>query len=164
MSFTPEQPHDGHLIDLATECVELAKQGNFQSGMEVIIQSRIAIRGLIEHGESPDPFRVIFVKALLDSLDSIVAGGDPLDCLSLRKPRNRLPDPAIPVRNVLLWTKVGGELDRLTERGHTRQDKPIEAAIKSVSKEMKLDIEVVGKAWRDLGGAEGWERDKADWK
>ena len=107
LSFTPEQPPDSHLIDLATNCVEMAKQGNFQSGMEVIIQSRTAIRGLLEHGEAPDTFRVIFLKALLESLDAIVEGNDPLDSLSLRKPRHRLPDPSIPVRNVLIWTKVG---------------------------------------------------------
>ena len=98
-----------------------------------------------------------------DSLDAIVKGHDPLTALSLRKPRHRVPDTAIPPRNVLLWMEVGTEVDRLTERGHTRQDKPVEAAIKTVAKTRKVDVEVVGKAWRNLGGVEGWERDKADW-
>ena len=57
MSFDAGQPSESHLIDLANRSVELAKQGDFQAGMEVIIQSRVVIRGWLEQGDAPDPYR-----------------------------------------------------------------------------------------------------------
>lgn len=151
-------------IELANRQVELAKMGNFQAGNEVVAQSAIAIRDYLK-GDPPDAYRLVFLRALLESLDAIQAGADPLDALSLRRPSHRPPDITTQIRNVWLFQLVGEELDRLTvARGHTRQDKPTDAAIKKVAKERGLSTDVVAKAWRDLGGARGWEQSKSDWK
>ena len=152
-----------NLLEIANRQVELAKLGNFQAGSEIVIQGAIAIRDFLK-GDPPDEYRLIFLKALLESLDAIQAGADPLDALSLRRPDHRPADISVQVRNVLLFTLVGAEVDRLTAKGQTHQDKPTDKAIRTVAKARKLTVDVVAKAWRNLGGAKGWERDKADWK
>ena len=152
------------LMELANRQVELAKGGDFRAGTEIVIQSAIAIRDFLK-GDPPEAYRLVFLRSLLESLDAIQGGDDPLDALSLRKPSHRPPDIYTDIRNAHLFYLVGEEFDRLTvERGHTRQDKPTDNAIEKVAKDHGLSTDVVAKAWRNLGGATGWGQRNSDWK
>lgn len=151
-------------MELANQQIELARRGNFQAGLEVVVQSANAIRDYLKGGP-PEAYRLLFLERLLESLDEIQEGADPLDALGLRKPSHRPPDIKTDIRNAHLFYLVGEEFNRLTvERGHTRQDKPTDAAIEKVAKDQGLSTDVVAKAWRSLGGAKGWEQSKSDWK
>ena len=151
-------------IEAATLAVQSAIEGDAIAGTEVLSRSIIALRGWLNFNEQPDPHQIVYLKGLLACLEDIARGDDPGTALHL-KHGHRRPSESVEFRDVWLCADVGKELDRLTiERGHTRIDKPIESAIRSAAKKWGVGIATVEKAWRNYGGAKGWQAKKGDWK
>ncbi len=153
-----------HHIEAATLAVARANDGDASAGADVLAMAIIGLRGWLRNGEAPDPHERIYLDALLASLEQIERGQDPADALHLKhghRPKNQ----STGVRDVFLWQAVGDEHDRLTnERGHTRMDKPTEAAIAAVAKRWGVGAATVSKAWGRYGGLAGWTERKTDWK
>lgn len=165
MDDLPE--HWRNLVEAARLSVQRAEEGDANAGWSVLAEAVIGLRGLLQLNEPADPHRVVCLHALLKSLERIIESGeDPATALHLRPEKldHRRPDPNLGFRDVLLFMRVGEELDRLIERGHTRQDGPTAAAIKLVAKEEKVGIATVDQAWRHFGGAAGWARCRSDRK
>ena len=119
---------------------------------------------MLHDKEPPDPHRLVCLLALLESLEGIERGVDPGTALHLKHGHRRI-DVVKDLRDVLLFVSVGKALDVLTlERGHTRQDSPIAAAMKLVSKGECQNIATVQKAWSMFGGESGWAESRDDWK
>ena len=147
----------------AARCRVDAAPKDKNAALDVIQQSAVALRDLLRHGVKPDPERAVYLAALLEALERIEAGADATTALHLKQ-SHRVRDENQFFRDLALWRRVGKELDRLTlERGHTRQDKPVHAALESVANAQKLSVPTVRKAWGRFGSAEGWEAQKADW-
>jgi hypothetical protein len=144
--------------------VQQAQDGEANAGWNVLSEAMIGLREWLD-GRKPDPHRLVFLRGLLASLESVERGMDPGTALHLKQGHRR-PSTSVALRDLLLWVEVGQELDHLTiEREHTRSDKPTDAALKSVAKKRRLSLATVKKAWHVHGAAEKWEaEDKADWK
>lgn len=152
------------LLELANSSVERAKSGDYPAAMEVISQSVIGLRGVLDNRELPDPFRAVFLRALLTSLEEIEQGQDPQAALRLRKPTHRVADPDLPLRNALLFVLVGEELDRLTGSEASEHASPVRAAIERVAERRGLTVATLTKVWTEHGSRSGWERRKSERK
>ncbi len=146
-----------------TDLVEAAKvriaaaSRDKNAALEVLSQSAVALRDLLNHDLMPDPKRKEYLRALLSALDLIVDGNDPTSVLHLSQ-GHRVRDEKLWGRNLALFIDTGREVDRLRSRGHTRGDKPVQAAQQSVAKQWSLSLDTVKKAWHLLGSEDGWSQ------
>ena len=155
--------HWRNATEAAHLTVKRAEDGDAGAGAQVLSQAIIGLRCMLRDKEPPDPHRLVYLLALLESLEGIEQGGDPGSALHLKQGHRRV-DAAKDLRDVLLFVSVGKALDELTlGRGHTRQDGPVAAALKSVAKN-KEDLATVQKAWRMFGAKSGWAKSRSDWK
>ena len=145
------------LIVVANARVSAAERGEKNAALDVVSHCAVALRGLVR-GEMPDPERMVYLGALLNSLERIEDGTDPVAALHLR-PKGRVRDESLLARNILLFVDIGHALDELTGgKGHTRSDSPVAAALKRVQKETGRSDAQIKKVWQDFGAARGWER------
>jgi len=146
------------LIEAAETRVSAARQNERNAALDVVKHSAIALRGLVNNGELPDPERMVFLRALLDSLVEIERGVDPTLALHLR-PDGRVRDENLAGRDLLLFVRVGQALDYLVrERGHTRSDGPTEEAQRQVARETGVSVALVKKTWTQLGASRAWAK------
>lgn len=156
--------HWRHAVEAARCTVARAEDGDANAGEDVLAGAVIGLRTILDLNEPADPHRVVFLRALLKSLERIEQGADPGAALHLKN-GHRKADEFKGVRDVFMFVSVGKRLDALTlERGHTRQDSPTDAALKAVAKEEGYSFATVQKAWLQFGGAAGWEARRTDWK
>ncbi len=162
MEDLPE--HWRNVVEAAHLTVQRAEQGDANAGEDVLADAIIGLRCMLHEKEPADPHRIVCLHALLKSLERIENGEDPATALHLKQGHRR-PDPAKDLRDVMLFVSVGKALDALTiERGHTRQDRPVEAALKLVAKRERHSRATVQKAWGMFGGESGWAEKRTDWK
>ena len=153
-----------NIVAGAQNTVERAQSGDANAGFDVIAESVLALRGWLELDERPDQHRLVYLRGLLASLERIEAGVNATEALHIKQGHRRRNN-SIGVRDAVLFVEVGQESDRLKyDRGHTRNDKPVEAALKTVAKVWHLRVPTVRKAWNYHGGASSWTLRKADWK
>lgn len=126
------------------------------AALDVLRQSAVALRDLLNHNLRPDPERSEYLGALLAALELIVNGKDPTTALHLSQ-GHRVRDQRLLSRNIAVFIDIGLEVDRLRGLGHTRSDKPVLAAQRSVAKQRSLSFELVKKAWHLNGGEDGWK-------
>lgn len=127
------------------------------AALEVVGQSAVALRDLVHHDLLPDPMRLEYLRALLAALELIEAGEDPVKALHLSQ-GHRIRDEKLWARNFGLFIKIGREVDRLKGRGHTRGDKPVQAALHAIAKQWSLSLETAKKAWQLHGSEKGWNQ------
>ncbi len=132
------------------------------AALEIVRQSAIALRDILNHGLMPDQRRVVFLHALLASLERIEAGDDPVGALHLR-PKGRVRDEKLFGRELSLFVRVGWALDARTKQGDTRGDRPTYEAQKQVAKSAGQTIDNVKKVWQKFGGAHEWASVRDDW-
>ena len=146
------------LIKVANARVSAAKRGEKNAALDVVSHCAVALRGLVRYGETPDPERMVYLGALLKSLERIEDGTDPVAALHLR-PKGRVRDESLLGRDILLFVKIGHALDELTgRRGHTRSDSPVAVALKRAQKETGRSDAQMKKVWQDFGARRGWKR------
>jgi len=146
------------LIEAAESRVSAARQNERNAALDVVKHSVIALRGLVNYGHLPDPERMVFLRALLDSLVEIEQGADPTLALHLR-PVGRVRDENLFGRDLLLFVRVGQALDHLViERRHTRGDRPTDEAQRQVARETGVSVALVKKTWQQLGASRGWAK------
>ena len=142
-----------------------ASNGDPVAAASVLSDCIIGLRSVIEQGVIPEADRVESLRFLYEALVEIIElGEEPRDALRLVQPDHRPANDALGVRDVRLFVLVGQHSDALTSRGHTRFDKPINGAIKSVAKSERLSTATVQKAWSKYGSEKGWAKLKPDWK
>lgn len=185
-AMTQDEDPYAILIEAANLCCEKALSGDRGASLTVLEQSVIAIRGLLQFEESdpnklrldtrdlndkrrlifheaPSPHRLVYLRALAAMLERVLDGMPLEDAMSLKKPPHREANPSLAIRDVAMFVAVGQELNRLIARGHTRQDKPVDASIRAVAKRFNVSRESVRSAWSLYGAEEGWEARKSEW-
>lgn len=127
------------------------------AALDVVRQSTVALRDLLNHDLMPDPERKEYLRAILSALELIEDGNDPTAVLHLSQ-GHRVRDERLWGRNLALFIDIGREVDRLRGRGHTRGDKPVQKALDAIAKQWALSVETAKKAWHLHGSEEGWNR------
>lgn len=135
-------------------CADASKNRN--AALDVIRQSAVALRGLLHHDTAPDPERRVYLAGLLKALERIEDGTEPASALNLR-PTGRTRDERLFGRNLKAFILVGRELDKLTESGQTRGDKPIDEAKRRAAKATGLPRATIDRLWTDFGSSQGWK-------
>ena len=144
------------LIEAANTRVSAARQNERNAALDVVKHSAVALRGLLDNGEMPDPERMVFLRALLESLVDIEGGTDPTTAMHFR-PVGRVRDENLFGRDLRLFVRVGQTFDHLVQvRGRTRGDRPLDEAQRQVSGEFGYSVELVKKTWHQLGASKGW--------
>lgn len=123
------------------------------AALDIVRRSAVALRGLVRHREMPDPEMLVYLAALLGSLERIEHGEDPRSALNLRA-SGRVRDQKLWSRSLALFIAVGRELDKLNASGESRGDSPTRRAIETVAKRSPRPS--VEAAWKNLGATEGW--------
>lgn len=131
--------------------VRRSKKGNVLAAHDVL---RGAIYGLREvcAGRLPDLERRVYLKFLLRAMEKIDTGIEPSKALCLL-PSNR-PTSVPDARDLMLFIKVGQELDRPVARGAPIIN--IGAAIANVARAQRAGKDTVRKAWQKFGGKRAW--------
>jgi hypothetical protein len=148
---------DQEVIDAAKYRIERAQTGDYLAGLHVVDECVIALRGIVLMGDPPDAARQLYLTALLDSLEKIVDGVDPTKAMYLEKGHGRPLDPKKQDREISILFSIGRKYEELINRGHTKQDKPLDAALKSVAKDCGLTFPAVQKVWSSFGSLKGWK-------
>jgi hypothetical protein len=132
-----------------------AASKNKNAALDVVRQSAVALRGLLSHGQMPDPERCVYLEGLLNALERIEGGEDPTKAMHLR-PSGRTRDEKLFGRNLAAFIDIGREFDRLSALGRTRGDRPIDEAKSTVSKRRCIPRQTIDKVWTMFGSAKGW--------
>lgn len=153
---------DQEVIDAAKYKIGRAQAGNYVAGLSVVDECVIALRGIILMGDLPNAERQLYLVALLESLEKIVDGVDPTKAMCLEKGHGRPLNPFKEDRELSIYLSIGRKYEELIKLGHTKQDKPTEAALKFVAKDFGLTIPNVQKIWSSFGSLKGWKNGKSD--
>jgi hypothetical protein len=146
-----QQPRDGDRSQRANAARQVVEQGV------------MALRGLWKQGASPDPAGAVYLDALLESLELIAGGCDPLSALHLDA-GGRVADANDYMRDLALFIEVGRALDAARARGAKRAAfgegvGAIEQAKNAVA--ALHDRAAVDAAWKRFGRESGWADMKA---
>lgn len=150
------------VIDAAKYKIARAHAGDYVAGLRVVDECVIALRGVTLMGDLPDAERQLYLMALLESLEKIVDGVDPTKAMCLEKGHGRPLNPFKGDRELSIFLSIGRKYEEQIELGHTKQDKPTEAALKAVAKDFGLTIPNVQKIWSSFGSLKGWKNRKSD--
>jgi hypothetical protein len=153
---------DQEVIDAAKYKIGRAHAGDYVAGLRVVDECVIALRGIILMGDLPNAERQLYLMALLESLEKIVDGVDPTKAMCLEKGHGRPLNPFKEDRELSIYLSIGRKYEELIKLGHTKQDKPTEAALKFVAKDFGLTIPNVQKIWSSFGSLKGWKNGKSD--
>jgi hypothetical protein len=149
------------LAELAGQRVGAAARDR-NAAMEVIRQSAVALRDLLQHGVHPDLERAVYLFALLGALEQIEGGAEAADALHLR-PSGRVRDETLFARDLRLFVRIGQRLDELIKRGDDRRDKPVAQAQCDIARRSGRSLAHVRKLWSRLGGKKGWQQMRDLW-
>ena len=152
------------LIELALSELANAQKGDAAAAKRVLANCAIALRGLIERNEVPDPERTVSLGFLLTGLEAIQEGVDARKALGLFVGnRPALGDPL--ARDFNLFYAVGSELERL--KSLAADAGGVRAAQGNVARKFRLGpkgADTVRKSWERLGGLRGWRSLKSEWE
>ena len=143
------------LIESARARISAASHDK-NAALDVLRQSAVALRDVLNHKMLPDPERSEYLRALLDALKLIVDGGDATTVLHLSQ-GHRVRDEKLWARDIAMFIGIGREVDRLRGEGKTRDDKPVLTAQRSIAKRWSLGLETAKAAWHLYGGDRGWK-------
>lgn len=147
---------DADVLEAARATIQRAEAGQVLDGIKVIEECTIALRDITNCGELPDAERILYLAALLKSLEQIIDGVNPARALCIEKDRGRPAHANKLDHEVAVYLAVGMEYDALRVRGHTREDAPVEAAVNAAAKKFGATPESVQKIWSEFGATEKW--------